>query len=106
MNKSVAENHDELWRERLQELESSGLTQKEWCRQHEVSESTLRYWIRKLRTNVPKEKTEWMHLPMSAGMSEVASGDLTVSRSGVSLIISPAADPVLAREAMKVLMQP
>lgn len=38
-----------LWTERIQELRSSGLTVKEWCLEHNISCSTMGYWMRKLK---------------------------------------------------------
>ena len=39
----------ELWKERLEDQHSSGLTQKEWCAKNDLSISTLRYWIRRIK---------------------------------------------------------
>lgn len=39
----------ELWTERIHAFQKSGLSQKDWCQQNEVPQSTLSYWIRKLR---------------------------------------------------------
>ena len=38
-----------FWTERIQELRSSGLTVKEWCLEHNISCSTMGYWMRKLK---------------------------------------------------------
>lgn len=37
----------ELWTKRIQDFRKSGLSRKEWCQEHQVSLSTLGYWIRK-----------------------------------------------------------
>lgn len=37
----------ELWTKRVQDFHNSGLSRKEWCQEHQVSLSTLSYWIRK-----------------------------------------------------------
>lgn len=37
----------ELWTERIQDFYASGLSRKEWCREHQIPQSTLGYWIRK-----------------------------------------------------------
>lgn len=39
-----------LWTERIHAFQESGLSRKDWCRQNEISQSTLSYWIRKLRS--------------------------------------------------------
>jgi hypothetical protein len=38
-----------LWRERIAELEASGLTHKDWCAQNRIAMTTMRYWRRRLR---------------------------------------------------------
>jgi hypothetical protein len=38
-----------LWRERIAELEASGLTHKDWCAQNRIAPTTLRYWRRRLK---------------------------------------------------------
>jgi hypothetical protein len=38
-----------LWRERIAQIEASGLTHKDWCAQNHIATTTMRYWRRKLR---------------------------------------------------------
>lgn len=38
-----------LWADRIHTFQESGLSRKDWCRQNEVSQSTLSYWIRKIQ---------------------------------------------------------
>jgi len=38
------------WTDRILEWEKSGLSQKEFCRQKEISFSTFHYWRKKLKT--------------------------------------------------------
>lgn len=37
----------ELWTKRIQDFDASGLSRKDWCQMHQISPSTLGYWIRK-----------------------------------------------------------
>lgn len=39
----------DLWADRAHAFQESGLSRKEWCRQNEIPQSTLSYWIRKLQ---------------------------------------------------------
>ena len=39
----------DLWAERIRAFQESGLSRKDWCQQNEIPQSTLRYWIRKIR---------------------------------------------------------
>ena len=38
-----------LWADRIHTFQESGLSRKDWCRQNEVPQSTLSYWIRKIQ---------------------------------------------------------
>ena len=38
-----------LWADRIHTFQEIGLSRKDWCRQNEVSQSTLSYWIRKIQ---------------------------------------------------------
>ena len=44
----------ELWTKHIQDFHRSGLSRKEWCQEHQISPSTLGYWIRK-QAKVPSE---------------------------------------------------
>ena len=49
----------ELWTKRIQDFYQSGLSRKEWCQEHHISQSTLSYWIRKQM----KEQAESIQTP-------------------------------------------
>ena len=40
---------EELWKDRIRAFRESGLSRKDWCQQNEIPQSTLSYWIRKIR---------------------------------------------------------
>ena len=40
----------DLWSDRIQDFQESGLSRKDWCQQNKVPQSTLSYWIRKIRS--------------------------------------------------------
>lgn len=39
----------ELWRQRVQNFQSSGLTQLQWCQQHDQKAYNLSYWVNKFK---------------------------------------------------------
>mgnify|MGYP005807144089 CR=1 FL=1 len=45
-----------VWRERIEEFQKSGISQRQWCAKHAVKRGALRYWLR--RTAELKEGTE------------------------------------------------
>ena len=44
------EYRKQQWTQIIQECQSSGLSNKEYCRQNGISEKSYYYWLRKLRT--------------------------------------------------------
>ena len=44
------EYRKQQWTQIIRECQSSGLSNKEYCRQHGITEKTYYYWLRKLRS--------------------------------------------------------
>lgn len=66
MRKLGSEEQRQLWLCRINDLVDSGLTQLEWCRRNEISASTLRYWIRKLKEPETDENApRWLKVNVS-----------------------------------------
>ena len=63
MNDNVISKAD-LWADRIQAFQESGLSRKDWCQQNEIPQSTLGYWIRKLQSGTPE--TEPASIPVFA----------------------------------------
>lgn len=74
MNQREKEEQRQLWIARICELEESGLTQEEWCKNHNIPYSTLRYWLSKLKKEAETgdQKTNWLKVDLSAG-NEIAA---------------------------------
>ena len=68
----------ELWKKRIQDFHKSGLSRKEWCQEHQISLSTLSYWIRKQAKEPvgPEQESEpvFARLPFE---QEIHSGRLS-----------------------------
>lgn len=62
-----------MWEQRIRDYHLSGLTCKEWCKQNQISVSTIGYWIRKHKSenNLVDEDTVFAKLPSE---NEVISG--------------------------------
>ena len=56
----------EYWRRHLSDCRKSGLSYAEYCRRHDLSESTFGYWRKKLLSS-PQEKPEFIELKVGAG---------------------------------------
>ena len=60
-----AEYRMQNWAVLIQECRSSGLTNKEFCRQHGISEKSYYYWLRKLRDHVAETVPQIVPLNMN-----------------------------------------
>lgn len=63
INDNVISKAD-LWADRIHAFQESGLSRKDWCKQNEIPQSTLGYWIRKIQSETPE--TEPASDPMFA----------------------------------------
>jgi hypothetical protein len=57
MEKQMSEAASQ-WEERIKEQRLSGVSQKEWCRQNDLSIHTMQYWIKRLSMQVGGSKSE------------------------------------------------
>ena len=96
----------QIWKQRLQDLQASGLTQKEWCQQNQIPMTTLRYWKRKFKTSESPSSSarEWMSLGSLIDAAETNPADTILQKAGVRIIISGQADPVLTGNLIRVLL--
>jgi len=55
----------ELWQQLIEQQATSGLTQKEFCHQHDIRPATFGYWKRKLSTassTDQESESSWLDL--------------------------------------------
>ena len=72
MSKQSKLEQQQLWLSRISDMAESGLTQIQWASQKNISVSTLRYWIRKLRVPEEDESQNWLQVDIPQG-SNIAS---------------------------------
>lgn len=104
-SENICRDRHQLWRERLDDLKTSGLTQKAWCQAQHISQSTLRYWIRKLESVEPAAPASWMQLDPAGRAMAVPESEIIVQRAGIKIVLSPASDPDLGRKVVQLLLQ-
>lgn len=90
----------ELWATRVQDFMNSGITRKVWCQEHQLSVSTLGYWIRKQQRgsdslSEQEDKLVFARLPFAQEIiqntSSHATAPITIYMTG-SIRIELAAD--------------
>ena len=58
------------WAAAIQDCKASGLTNKEYCIRHGLSEKSFYYWQKKLRTQIVASAPELVPLEMSSPVEE------------------------------------
>ena len=48
---TYSNNKQNLWKSRIEQYRTSGLSAKEWCNENQVSIHAMKYWITKLNKN-------------------------------------------------------
>ena len=69
----------EQWEQMLTEYRNSSMTVKEWCQSKGIKESTLFYWMRRLKLNGDKKdsNTRWASVSISTNASSQSCITLT-----------------------------
>lgn len=104
------------WAEDVKDWKKSGLTQQEWCKNHDISINTFRYRMRALKqaisekqneqnampvTFVPVKTTPQELAPLPSGNGECCS--LTIEISGAKINIGSNADMQQLKNVIEVL---
>ena len=77
-----------LWKGKLEQWQSSGLTKAEWCRRTGTSKETLLYWQRKLNPLLPSEKhnkIEFIELTDSPKTISTTAFGIVIEYSGATI---------------------
>ena len=76
------------WSALIQECNASGLSNREFCRQHGISEKSFYYWQKKLRTQIVDAVPELVPLEGSPAQS----GELRIRYRGAELTLPEQVD--------------
>ena len=96
----------EIWTSRVSDFKSSNLTQKAWCEKNDIKVSTLRYWIRKIRSaaSTPEEDSGFCGFEFaSVCVSEASAPALVMEINGVKLSIAEDFDEMLLIKLVRTL---
>ena len=64
------EYRKQQWTQIIRECQSSGLSNKEYCRQHGITEKTYYYWLRKLRSEAAEGIPQIVEVEPPAGVED------------------------------------
>ena len=101
---------DEKWLDLISECRSSGLSDKDWCMEHQIGMSTFYYHVKRLRNKacsipsavsavIPCQKQEVVELnfnpvselPIHRSSEEVTAAAIKISMHGIQIEITNAA---------------
>ena len=108
------EEKREMWRERIEQYRSSGLTAAEWCEKNEVNVHTLKTMISRLgmaqrkykssRDN--KQNIQWVEMEPGNSTEEVSSKTIIEVIVGSAKVnVAPGFDQKTFREVVKILKE-
>lgn len=99
-----------IWEERVAAFRSTKMEQKLWCEENDLSVSTLRYWLRKVRSEESCEKKpDWLSVNLSGAEMEektigVAARLATVKIGPFAVDVSDHFDPIGLARLLKALI--
>jgi len=106
MTRAQRQELDAVWRERIADLRSSGMTVPAWATAHQVSEYQVYYWVRKLRsTQAGSGASGGRFVPVTVREPEGEAGPaaLTVKVGAFALEVRAGCDMELLRRVVHTL---
>jgi len=75
-----------LWKDRVSEYKSSGLTMRKWCEENELKLHQLQYWVRKFK-NEDHQGVKWLpvHVPVKSESEDNQTIIINVGHYAVEL---------------------
>lgn len=90
------------WSQVIRECRESGLTNKEFCRQHGISEKTFYYWLKKLRTALVEQAVPEI-VPLDEGRSTADQDMLHIEFGRSSLTVPGKTDVAAIAQLLRAL---
>lgn len=98
----------EMWRERVAAFQASGQSVAAWCREQEIKEHQLRYWLRQsapaeASTTQEPPATRWLPITVLQGEQGDSENSLLVRAGDAVIEVRPGFDRTLLAEVVQVL---
>ena len=96
-----------LWQRRIEDWSTSGLSQADYCRRHNIKPQQFYSWRNQLKKKLGQEKPiteEPMFLPIQVSSSSLATADtLDIKINGAIICLTPDTDAALFKKAVSLL---
>jgi hypothetical protein len=76
-----------MWEERIKEQRNSGLSQKEWCVQNNLSVNTMQSWIKKLSLQLTESKAVGQFVKVVPAKGKVAKDTISARKPEATPVI-------------------
>jgi hypothetical protein len=94
-----------LWEERIAAFQTSGQTVSGWCRERDISEHQMRYWLRRILPKRAKTQesvsSHWVQVDSSGN---TARSGISLCIGNVTLDVQPGFDQQVLVEVLRSLM--
>ena len=105
MNKEQREELRKEWKTRVNDFMASGQTTNEWCTEHGIKPSQLRYWLRKYKNNEKADTPHWLPVELdSHTCSSVQNIPLLVKVGQATIEVKPGYDRELLKDLVRTLL--
>ena len=97
---------EEEWRERMDSFGGEGLSIREWCERHGVTERRFYYWRRRLAAsgNGQKEKPGWCAVEVAPERAPaIGNCGISIYIGGARIEVKPEFDPSALRAVVRAL---
>ena len=79
------DNNEKIWRNRVADFHSSGMSVSSWCRNHHCKRSVLKYWLDRFDSEAA---VTWAELVIDDKPElDVASGNMSVVYQGFEITL-------------------
>lgn len=109
----MTQNNNRIkWESRYDAWKDSGLNVAAWCREHDVSDKQMYYWIRKLenRDAQPEQQrsiTSWMPMQLDSPITDnVDETAVFIHFDSISVEVRPGASMTVVSSVLSLLQKP
>lgn len=79
------DNNEKIWRDRVAEFRSSGMSVSNWCRNHGCKRSVLKYWLNRFDS---EHDVKWTEIVVGEESEPViAPGNMSVIYQGFEITL-------------------
>ncbi|MEQ6389265.1 IS66 family insertion sequence element accessory protein TnpB [Bacillaceae bacterium S4-13-58] len=96
------------WKSRVESWKQSGLSVSKWCKEHDLKDYQMHYWIKKFDPEMKRGKrqssnTQWLAVQVADETESVARGNILIHVGEISVEVQPGVDSKLLTDVIRAL---